>query len=244
LKIFILSPILETADLDRKALRSKALTEMSKQLAPDVELEQEGLKRGSATIESFYDEYVGLTDMAEKALDAQRRGSDAVVINCFMNPGLEGLRELLYIPVVGAGEAAVYIASMLGDNFAILDPDPPHRTYSHRVVSSLGLSHKLNSVLYMSLGVEGLSDDFDAVLGTMTKLAKEAVEERGAHVIVLGCTGMRRYAEKLSERMEGYGVPVVEPLIAAVGLAETFVRLGLRQSKLSYPKPSEKKRTT
>jgi Asp/Glu/hydantoin racemase len=55
---------------------------------------------------------------------------------------------------------------------------------------------------------------------------------------------MRRYAEKLSERMEGYGVPVVEPLIAAVGLAETFVRLGLRQSKLSYPKPSEKKRTT
>jgi allantoin racemase len=242
LKIFILSPILETTDDERKRLRSLSLEGMTRRLPPNVELEQEGVERGAATIESYYDEYVGLRDMAEKAVDAQRRGFDAVVINCFMNPGLEGLRELLDIPVVGAGEAALYAASMLGDNFAILDPDPPHRTYSHRVVASLGLSHKLNSVMYMSLGVAGLSEDFDSVLGSMTELAEMAVKEKGAHVVVFGCTGMMRYAERLSERMKKHGVPVVEPLTTAIAIAETFARLGLRQSKLSYPKPSEKRR--
>jgi Asp/Glu/hydantoin racemase len=53
---------------------------------------------------------------------------------------------------------------------------------------------------------------------------------------------MRRYAEKLAEEMDKYGVPVVEPLTAAVNLAEALVRLKLRQSKVSYPKPMDKKR--
>jgi allantoin racemase len=76
----------------------------------------------------------------------------------------------------------------------------------------------------------------------MIEESVKAVEEDGAHVIVFGCTGMRRYAEKLAEEMDKYGVPVVEPLTAAVNLAEALVRLKLRQSKVSYPKPMDKKR--
>jgi len=96
------------------------------------------LDRGPATVESYYDEYVGAMDMVEKALNAQKEGFDAIAINCFMNPTLEGLRELLDIPVVGAGEAAIHLTSMLGDNFSIIDPSPPHQTYSHRVAAAAG----------------------------------------------------------------------------------------------------------
>lgn len=53
---------------------------------------------------------------------------------------------------------------------------------------------------------------------------------------------MRRYAERLAEEMEKYGVPVVEPITAAVNVAEILVRLRLMQSKVTYPKPPEKKR--
>jgi len=97
-------------------------------------------------------------------------------------------------------------------------------------------------VRYLSLGVAGLSADFDSVLGQIVEEAEKAVKEDGAHVIVFGCTGMRRYAERLAGEMEKYGVPVVEPITAAVSLAEVLVHLGLRQSKLTYPKPPEKKR--
>ncbi len=211
-------------------------------VAPDVEIAYKALDRGSATVESYYDEYVGAMDMVEKALRAKEEGFDAIVINCFMNPMMEGLRELLDIPVVGAGEAAVHMASMLGDNFSIIDPGPPHQTYSHRVAAAAGLLHKLRSVRYLNLGVAGLGQDFETVLGLIVEEAVKAVEEDGAHVIVFGCTGMRRYAERLAEEMEKYGVPVVEPITAAVNVAEILVRLRLRQSKVSYPKPPEKKR--
>lgn len=238
MKILILTPIRESLDERRVMLRRDALEELSKLAPPDVELEMRGLDHGAETIESFYDEYIGAADMMEKALDAERRGFDAVVINCFMNPALNALRELLSIPVVGAGEAALHLASMLGDNFSVLDPDPPPRTYSHKVVSAFGLSHKLKSVRYLSLGVSGLSGSYDEILELIIREAFRAVEEDKAHVIVLGCTGMRRYSKELSERMKKYGVPVVEPLSAAINLAATMVRLGLTQSKLSYPTPS------
>jgi len=233
MKILILTPILGRAGSSRP---------IQMPVAPDVELASKSLSRGAATVESYYDEYVGAMDVVEKALQAQKEGFDAIAINCFMNPMLEGLRELLDIPVVGAGEAAIHIASMLGDNFSIIDPGPPHQTYPHRVAAAVGLLHKLKSVRYLSLGVSGLSEDFDSVLRQMIEEAVKAVEEDGAHIIVFGCTGMRRYAERLADKMKKYGVPVVEPLTAAVNMAEILVRLGLKQSKLTYPKPPEKKR--
>jgi allantoin racemase len=242
LRIFILNPVLEDVSERRATLRGEVLKELLRIAPSDVELESGGLDRGASTIESYYDEYVGAADMVEKSVEAEKRGCDAVVINCFMNPGLEGLRELLDIPVVGAGEASLCLASILGDHFTVLDTDPPHRSYTHKLVSTLGLTHRLRSVRYLSLGVAGLYEDFNQVLDKMVGEAVKAVEEDGAHVIVLGCTGMRRYADKLSEKMREYGVPVVEPLSAAVNLAALLVRLGLKQSKLSYPKPSEKRR--
>ncbi len=242
MRIFILNPILEDQDKQNQQRRKDALRNLSETTAPDVELEMRGLSRGAATMESFYDEYVGMKDIVERALEAERLGYNAVVLNCFMNPALEGLRELLEIPVVGAGEAAIYLASMLGDNFSILDPDPPHRTYSHKIVSSLGLTHKLRSVRYLNLGVEGLRGGFEEILERMVGESVGAVEQDGAHVIVLGCTGMMRYSERLAERMKLYDVPVVEPLTSAINVAVALARLGLRQSKLSYPKPAEKKR--
>lgn len=241
MKVFVLNPFLKDVD-ERQFMREKTLEELSRVLASDVELGFRCVDRGSATIECFYDWYLGTASMLEKASEAEKDGFDAVVVNCFLNPALDGLRELLRIPVVAAGEAAVYLASMLGDNFAILDTDPPPRTYSHRTVSSLGLTHKLRSVRYLSLGVEGISGGFEEILDKMTTEAFRAVEEDGAHVIVLGCTGMRRYAEKLAESMETYGVPVVEPLTAAINVAALLVRLELKHSKLSYPNPPEKRR--
>lgn len=238
MRIFVLSPVLETSDESRKAARREAMRELAKVAGPDVELESRGLTVGSTSIECFSDEYVGMTDMVLKAVHAEREGFDSVVLNCFLNPALEGLREVLDVPVVGAGEAAVYVASMLGDNFTILDPDPPHRTYSHRMVHSLGLSHKLRSVRYLNLGVQGLYENFDEVLSKMFNEAVKAVEEDGAHVVVLGCTGMRRYAQKLKERMKSYEAPVIEPLETAVNLAALMVRLGLEQSRLTYPRPT------
>ena len=65
------------------------------------------------------------------------------------------------------------------------------------------------------------------------------MNEDGAEVLVLGCTGMTGMAERLSHELN---VPVIDPIPTAVKLAEMLVGLGLSHSKLAFPVPPEKKR--
>jgi allantoin racemase len=50
-------------------------------------------------------------------------------------------------------------------------------------------------------------------------------ETHGADVLVMGCAGMARYRAALEETL---GVPVIDPTQAAVGMAISWVQLGLR----------------
>src|SRR5438876_376313 len=68
----------------------------------------------------------------------------------------------------------------------------------------------------------------------------DALADPGAEAIVLGCAGMADLAAELTAR---HGLPVVDGVAAAVALAETLVRLGLRTSKLGgYAPPLPKRR--
>jgi allantoin racemase len=67
----------------------------------------------------------------------------------------------------------------------------------------------------------------------------KAINEDGADLIILGCTGMIGMAQELQKKL---GIPVIDPTAAALKMAESIVDLGLSHSKLVYPKPSEKLR--
>ena len=73
----------------------------------------------------------------------------------------------------------------------------------------------------------------------MVEEGKRAIDEDGADVLVLGCTGLSDVAEecKLQERV---GILVVDPLLAALKIAESLVSLDLSHSKLAYPEPPKK----
>jgi allantoin racemase len=70
-----------------------------------------------------------------------------------------------------------------------------------------------------------------------------AVREDGAHVIVFGCTGMAGLANEVQSGLEALGisdVPIIDPAIVAVKVAEALVDMGLSHSKKTYPTPPEK----
>jgi allantoin racemase len=69
-----------------------------------------------------------------------------------------------------------------------------------------------------------------------------AIRHDGADVIVMGCTGTgvdmaTVVQERLRARMGEVYIPVVDPVRAAVCLAEGLVRAGLSSSKRAYPTP-------
>ena len=147
---------------------------------------------------------------------AAREGdAGAFVIACFSDPGLAEARGATRRPVLGMAACGVLTATALGERFgvvSILDQAIPRHL---RYYDALGVSDRLAGDRAVGIGVTGLADETDT-LDRLTVSGKALRDEDGADVLVLGCAGMARYRERLENSL---GVPVVDPVQAAVGIA-------------------------
>jgi len=240
MKILILSPLLSRKrNKEEEEKTENNFKKYQKLLGKDVEIERKGLDIGSQNIESFFDEYVGGPDLLKKAMQAEEDGFDAIVLGCAGDPLLDGVREAVNIPVVGPMEASVHLACILGHKFTWLTPGEFMIPRKWKSVVNLGLLNRLASIRDLGLSVSGLHEDPKKTIDFIKKASKEAIEKDGAQVIILGCLGMTEFAEEVTKEIN---VPVIEPLSVGLKLAESLVRLNLKQSKIAYPKPRKKKR--
>ncbi|HUQ79205.1 MAG TPA: aspartate/glutamate racemase family protein [Patescibacteria group bacterium] len=235
IEIRVVTPITTTSFRDAAALQ-----ELSH---PGLVLSHSYIDSGPASIESALEELLAGPGAARKVADAAADGVDAAVIDCFGDPGLDAARELVRIPVVGAGQASLHVASMLGFRFSIVTTLQRVFHLNAHEVERYGLSSQLASFRAVDEAVLDLDRDKERLVGMLTDQATAAVREDGAHVIVFGCTGMSDVAVGVRSGLEsrGISVPVVEPMSSAVRLAEALVRLGLTHSQITYPAPPPKK---
>ena len=68
-----------------------------------------------------------------------------------------------------------------------------------------------------------------------------AIKEDHANAIVFGCTGMAGMANAVQEGLHrmGFNVPVVDPGVTALKIAEAMVDMKISHSKMSYPNPNK-----
>jgi allantoin racemase len=183
------------------------------------------------------DPYV-IPAILRKIQEAEREGMDAIIIDCMDDPGLEAGRQLVDIPVIGPAQTSFHVAAMLGYKFSVLYPlDNPY--YVEKLVESYGLMHRLASVRILDASLEVLATDKVTSINSLVKSALDAVKEDGAHVIVPGCMFTTGMAGEVQARLEknGFPIPVVDPGLLAVRMAETLVDLGVYASRLTYPRP-------
>jgi allantoin racemase len=220
----------ETAEAYREAAR------------PETEISVVGLDRGPASIESDYEEALAVPDILTKAQVAEKEGMDAVVIDCMADPGVDAARELLTIPVVGPAQASMHLAAMLAHRFSLIGIMERDIPIFHRLFVKFGLEGKVASVRVVNIPVLELEEDPARLTRAVVEASLRAVDEDGAHAIVFGCTGMKGVARTVSEELagRGYEVPVINPSVVALKLAESLVDLGLAHSKRTYPPPPPK----
>jgi Asp/Glu/hydantoin racemase len=72
---------------------------------PGVELTYRRTGAGPSEIRSAHDVRTAAPFVVQTIVDAAREGYDAVIVDCSADPGVVEARELVGIPVVGAGEA-------------------------------------------------------------------------------------------------------------------------------------------
>ncbi len=209
-----------------------------KQIAnPGTEVVVKSLPQGPESIESEFDKALAekhvMGVVARELLGSREGEYDAVMINCFDDPGVKALREVMRDALVlGIGETSITAALMLGFSIAIISTGKESKAIYRRRAAELGL---LDRVVYtggIEVPVLKLREDETATLKALEKEGRRAVEEYGAEVIVLGCGGMIGMAQELSRRV---GVPVVDPTITTFKVTEALVASGLKHSYVHAP---------
>lgn len=222
MRVLVINPnaSVEMSDVIREQLRAVA--------RPDVTVDVVNPPGAPPAIESALDEAQCVPPTLALVRAARERGYDAVVIACFSDPGLDAAREATDLPVVGIQDAAMHLAAQLGYRFSVLTTLAHRAPVRERAALLAGLDRRLASCRPLNLPVLETVVNRDEVVRRIVQAGRQAVDEDGAEVLILGCAGLGDLAPRASAEL---GVPVIDPNAAALKLCETLVDLGLSQSR-------------
>ena len=151
---------------------------------------------------------------------------------------LRPIGEIVEIPVIGPGTSAMHLAAQLGHRFSIISPLEGGGRVAARL-RSLGLDAKFASVRGIAMSVFDLAQHREATLARVADMGRRLVQEDGADVLVLGCMSMA-FLDITDDLQIRLGIPVVNPVMAALKTAEMVVAMHLSHSKSAYPVPPVK----
>lgn len=151
---------------------------------------------------------IAVSKVVKLGREMEKEDLKALVISCADDPGLDELREVVRIPVIGAGSAAASLAISLGDRIGVL-------------TLTEGTPEAVRKILGRSLLAEAKPEGVTTTLDLLKEerraqlisTAKE-LKRKGADVILLSCTGYATIgiAQELKKTL---GIPVVDPVLAS-----------------------------
>jgi allantoin racemase len=193
---------------------------------------------GPVSIEGYYDEAFSVPGLLAEIAKGEALEVSAHIIACFDDTGLEAARSLASAPVIGIGEAAFHLASMLGHRFSVVTTLSRSIAAIETNLQKYGLAGRCAKVRASEVPVLALDDPASNASSQISAEIEFAKNQDRAEAIVLGCAGMADLAVRLSEK---HGLPVIDGIASAVKLAEAFGTLGLRTSKIgAYADPRPK----
>ena len=182
---------------------------------------------GPESIEGYYDEALSLAGIIQTV--RQYPQVDAIVMACFDDTGVDAVRCMTDVPVIGIGEAGYHAASLVSNKFSVITTLARSVPALEHNLLRYGLDRRCAKVRSAQIPVLDLE--------TNGKLARErikcqilkAIEQDQAEAIVLGCAGMTDLTKSLTQEL---GLPVIDGVGVAVTFAQSLVQLGIKTSGL------------
>ncbi len=232
MKIKIIVPI--NNDIFNKEIREAAAAVT----APDMMVDVENIDRGTKCIESRYDIAVNTPFVVRKAQEAVRDGFEGIFVTDMDMCGVEVVRELIDIPVIGGFRASAFTAMMVAQKFSIVTVLNNVIPMQIEHIRAFGIEPNFASIRSIDIPVTELIDKKTAIAKVCEESVK-AIDEDGAQAIIFGCTGMLGVAQPVAKLLADYGkpAPVIDPTLAAISYLELLIRNKLSQSRLTYYTP-------
>jgi allantoin racemase len=205
--------------------------------APGTRIIAVNPETGPESIEGFYDEALALPGLLAEVARGETRGVAGHVLACFDDTGLDAARALARAPVVGIGEAAFHVGSLIAVRFAVVTTLSRSIPAIEQNLVKYGLAARCARVRASEVPVLALERRETDACKRIDAEIEAAKRDDRAEAIVLGCAGMVDFASELAAR---HALPVVDGVTAAVLMVEALARLGLTTSKLggyAFPLP-------
>jgi allantoin racemase len=194
----------------------------------DTELTVIRLEGAPLAIQSATDAALATPLLLEKIRWANRERFDAIVLACFSDPGLEPAREVSEILVLGIQETTLHIAACLGHKYTVLTPLAARIASKEQDVRRFKAESACASVRALDMTVAETEADPVRAKERILNVARLAIDEDGAEVLVLGCAGMVGYAEDVEREL---GIVVLDPTTIAFKVAEALAEAGVHHCK-------------
>ena len=221
MKILVINPNTTTSMTDKIAIAARAVAR------PDTEIVATSSQDGPASIQGFLDVATCVPGLLKEV--ARHKDVDAIVIACFDDTGLDAVRSLVSVPVLGIGEAAYHAAGMIANKFSVITTLSRSVPGLENNLMRYGLAQKCACVRATEIPVLKLEEGDPATLDKIRSEIRASINEDKAEAIVLGCAGM---ADLMAQLSEEFGLPVIDGVSAGVTFAEALVNNSLRTSKI------------
>jgi allantoin racemase len=142
--------------------------------------------------------------------------ADVFVIACYADPGLHASRELGPTPVLGIGRCAALAALAISDNFGVIALSGAAIPRHLLALRQGGFDRHL--VGERALPPEGAGEE--TMGDRMMKAGGLLRDEDHARAVIIGCAEFGALRPKLERFL---GIPVIDPVEAALGMALTIV---------------------
>ncbi|HWG05618.1 MAG TPA: aspartate/glutamate racemase family protein [Beijerinckiaceae bacterium] len=167
---------------------------------------------------------------------AAENGYDAVISSNTFDPGVDGGRLAVEIPVIGLFRTTLHAATTLADRVGILVPVAGHVKYVWRLLRAMGMDTFVTDVRPIGVYGKGMKARKAELFGVTEKLIRGLIDETGAEIIIPLGGALIPYVVDPDDLAKATGVQVLNTKAIGIRFAEMCIDLGMTQSALTYPR--------
>ncbi len=216
MRIASIAPHIRTRNEDAE------LVEKAKFASEGTHVEFSYLTSGPKLVENEVHAAEAAWPLVRRVLEVEEDGFDAVIVDCFLDPGVDACRAIAGIPVIGPGRASMIAALQFAQRIGVLNPNDLGRQMVWSNVRRYGIESRIafvDGLLEEDLRVQ---ENTDEALAALRKRYDEISRTKCCDALILGCTAFETLLEALPPR-RSRDIPVILPYRHAIWTAERAV---------------------
>ena len=171
----------------------------------------------------------------QKITWAAENGFDAVIQSNTFDPGVEGGRLAVRIPVIGLFRTALAVASTICDKIAVIGPVDSDLPTIWRTICAYHMDNRVVGLRGLGIYSADMKQRKAEIFDRTVALVKELIRDKGAECIIPLGGKIIPYIVDPIDLEKATGAPVLNTKAIGIQFTEMCVRNGIRHSPLSYP---------